>query len=80
MEIPMCVIRTALPDYERLTPAEWQAFMANEVVYIKPVVTEDGGRAFALHAADGTPLAIIANRESALGAVLAHDLEPASVH
>jgi hypothetical protein len=65
--------------YKPLTPAEWQTFMVNQVAYIKPV-EENGQHAFAVHAADGTRLAVIADREAAFAAVRSHDLEPVSVH
>jgi len=66
-------------NYKPLTPAEWQASMLNQVAYIKPV-NENGQTAFAVHAADGTPLAIIGDRATAFAAVRSHDLEPVSVH
>ncbi len=62
-----------------LTPAEWQASMVNQVAYIKSVV-ENGQPAFSVHAADGTQLAIISDRDTAFAAVRSHDLEPVSVH
>ncbi len=65
--------------HKALTQAEWQAFMVNQVAYIKPV-TENGQHAFAVHAADGTQLAIIGDRDTAFAAVRSHDLEPVSVH
>jgi hypothetical protein len=65
--------------YKPLTQAEWQASMLNQVAYIKPVL-ENGQLAFSVHAADGTPLAIIGDRETAFAAVRSHDLEPVSVH
>jgi hypothetical protein len=65
--------------FKTLTPAEWQASMLNQVAYIKPVL-ENGQRAFAIYAADGTQLAIISDRETAFRAVRDHELEPVSVH
>ena len=65
--------------FKSLTPAEWQASMLNQVAYIKPV-QENGQMAFSVHAADGTPLAIIGDRDTAFAAVRNHDLEPVSVH
>jgi hypothetical protein len=65
--------------YKPLTPAEWQASMLNQVAYIKPVL-ENGQPAFSVHAADGTQLAIIGDRDTAFAAVRSHDLEPVSVH
>lgn len=62
-----------------LNSAEWAAFMMNQVAYIKPV-SEKGEQAWAIHAADGTQLALIADRDSAFAAVRQHELEPVSVH
>jgi hypothetical protein len=49
------------------------------LAYIKPV-TVDGQKFHSVHAADGTPLAVIAERELAFATVRQHDLEPTSVH
>jgi hypothetical protein len=70
---------TTEQGFKSLTQAEWQASMLNQVAYIKPVL-ENGQPAFSVHAADGTPLAIISDRETAFAAVRSHDLEPVSVH
>jgi hypothetical protein len=66
-------------SFKTLTPSEWQASMVNQVAYIKPVL-DNGQTAFSVHAADGTPLAIIGDRDTAFAAVRSHDLEPVSVH
>ena len=66
-------------SYKPLTQAEWQAFMVNQVAYIKPV-SENGENAFAIHAADGTQLAVIGDRDTAFAAVRSHDLEAVRVH
>lgn len=62
-----------------MTPAEWQAFMLNEVAYIKPV-TKKGETAWAIHAADGTELAHRCDRDSAVAAVRNHELQVVLVH
>jgi hypothetical protein len=49
------------------------------MAYIKPV-TVDGQKFHSIHAADGTPLAVMAERELAFATVRQHDLEPTSVH
>jgi len=49
------------------------------LAYIKPV-TVDGHRYHSIHAADGTPLTVIAERDLAYATVRQHDLEPNSVH
>jgi hypothetical protein len=36
--------------------------------------------AFAIHAADGTPMAIAADREVAVAAIRQHEMVPALVH
>lgn len=50
-----------------------------DVAYIKEIET-NGERAFAVHAADGTQMAVIRDRDVAIAAVRQHDLEPLSVH
>ena len=47
--------------------------------YIK-TVTVDGQKHHSVHAADGTPLIVIPERDIAFATVRQHDLEPASVH
>jgi len=51
----------------------------NDVAYVKPIV-ENGAEAFAVHAADGTRIAVIANRDLAFAVVRQNDMEPVSVH
>ena len=50
-----------------------------EVAYVKPA-SIDGGQGFAIHAADGTRLAILATREAAMAAARHHDMEPMPLH
>ena len=50
-----------------------------DVAYIKPVVV-DGSEVFAVHAADGTEMAVIGDRDLAFAVVRQHELEPLSVH
>ena len=50
-----------------------------DVAYVKSVVV-DGADVFAVHAADGTQIALTANREIAFAVVRQHDMEPVSVH
>ena len=50
-----------------------------DVAYVKPVVV-DGQDAFSIHAADGTTIAIMADREVVVATIRQHDLEPVSVH
>lgn len=50
------------------------------VAYVRPFTTAEGVAAFAIHAADGSQLAIAATRLQAEAAIRAHELEPVSVH
>ena len=50
-----------------------------QFAYIKPI-TVKGDSLFAVHAADGTEMAVIADRDVAFAAVRQHSLEPVNVH
>ncbi|MBX6367164.1 MAG: DUF1150 family protein [Rhodospirillales bacterium] len=50
-----------------------------DVAYIKSVKGENG-TVYEIHAADGTPVAVMEEREVAFATVRQHDLEPLSVH
>ena len=66
-------------ENRHLSPSELGLLGMADVAYIKPVVV-DGTEAFAVHAADGTEMAVIPNRDLAFAVVRQHDLEPLSVH
>ena len=51
----------------------------NDIAYVKPAIVE-GKAAFAVYAADGTQMALFADRDVAFAAVRRHDMEPLSVH
>lgn len=70
------------PDIQALqvlSPKDFLAFGMDHVAYIKPV-QQDGATMFAVHAADGTPLTVIAGRDVAFATVRQHEMEPLSVH
>ena len=50
-----------------------------EVAYVKPVFVE-GATAYAVHAADGTEIAVMADRDIAFAAIRQNDLRPVSEH
>ena len=50
-----------------------------DLAYVKAVFV-NGVTAFAVHAADGTQVAVLPDRDVALATVRQHDLEPLSVH
>jgi hypothetical protein len=51
----------------------------NDLAYIR-AVTVESGTGFMIHAADGSPLGVVADRETAFVAARQHGLEPRSVH
>jgi len=54
-------------------------FGMQDLAYIKRVVVDDTA-GYAVHAADGTQIALLADRDVAFATVRQHDLEPLSVH
>jgi hypothetical protein len=51
----------------------------SHVAYVKPV-SVDGRTAYSIHAADGTEMAVMEDRDVAVSAIRVHNLEPLSVH
>lgn len=70
---------TAVEKWKQLPAQEFVALGLQNLAYLKPVTVNDH-LAFSVHAADGTPMAVIDNRALAEAAVRQHDLEPVSVH
>jgi len=62
-----------------ISSRELAVFGMQDLAYVKPVVV-NGVTAFAVHAADGTQVAVLPDREIALATIRQHDLEPLSVH
>jgi hypothetical protein len=50
-----------------------------DIAYVKAVVV-DGAAGYAIHAADGTQMALTGNRDIAFAVVRQNELEPVSVH
>ncbi len=72
----MIAINAAL---RQLSPKDFAAFGVDVVAYVRPT-TMDGEDAFAVHAADGTPLTVLPDRDVAFAAIRQHEMEPMSVH
>jgi hypothetical protein len=75
MEIEMHFIE----GIRQLSARELGLLGVNDVAYIKRVV-DDGTEGFAVHAADGTRIAVVGNRDLAFVMVRQNDMEPVSVH
>lgn len=63
----------------QLSPQDFATFGLDHVAYVRPV-TFDDAPAFSVHAADGTPLTVLAERDVAFATVRQNDMEPLSVH
>ncbi len=70
---------TGLERIARFTARDFEALGLEQLAYVKPVKV-DGRTAYAVHAADGTEIAVMSDREVARAAIRQHDLEPVSVH
>ena len=70
---------TGIERIVRLAAQDFRILGLEHLAYVKRV-TVDGQAAFAVHAADGTEIAVMAERAVAEAAVRQHDLEPLSVH
>jgi hypothetical protein len=64
---------------KQMTASELALLGVQDLAYIKRVVI-DGASGYAVHAADGTQIALLADRDLAFATVRQHDLEPVSVH
>ncbi|WP_029011675.1 DUF1150 family protein [Niveispirillum irakense] len=63
----------------QLSPKDFASFGVNDLAYVKPVTLE-GKPGFAIHAADGTALTVVARQDVAMATVRQHDMEPLSLH
>jgi hypothetical protein len=66
-------------DIRRLTATQLAKLGVAQVAYVKAIVV-NGAPAFAIHAADGTPMALAEEREVAVAAIRQHEMLPVSVH
>ncbi|WP_284947025.1 DUF1150 family protein [Acidisoma cladoniae] len=66
-------------DIRQITTDQLAQLGVSQLAYIKPV-TVGGEDVFAIHAADGTPMAVAPNRDLAWGAILEHEMVPAFVN
>ncbi len=68
-------------DIRRMTAEQLGALGVSQLAYVKPVIV-NGARAFAIHGADGTPMAVANAADLAFAAIRQHEHEmvPALVH
>ena len=66
-------------DIRHLTEDQLMQLGMADLAYVKPVVL-NGQTAFAIHAADGSPMAMAADCDLAFAAIVQHEMMPALVH
>lgn len=66
-------------DIRHLTESQLMELGVAQLAYVKPVLVE-GSRAYAIHAADGSPMAVAEDQEVAMAAIRQHEMVPALVH
>jgi hypothetical protein len=64
---------------KKLSAQDLLTFGLNDIAYLKPA-SVNGQDVYAIHAADGSQLAFVANREVGFAAMQQHELEPVSLH
>jgi hypothetical protein len=64
---------------KHISPQEFAVLGMQGVAYVKRVLVNDTV-AFAIHAADGTQVALMPSRDIAMATVRQNELEPLSVH
>jgi hypothetical protein len=68
-----------IEQMRQMTANDLAMLGVQHIAYVKPV-TVDGTAGFAIHAADGTQMAVIGDRDVAFAVVRQNELEPVSVH
>jgi hypothetical protein len=66
-------------DIRKLTQAQLMQLGMSQLAYVK-AVWMDGETAFAIFAADGSPMAVAADCDLAVAAIMQHEMMPALVH
>ena len=66
-------------DVRHMTADQLGALGVSHIAYVKPVIV-NGTAGFAIHAADGTPMALAEDRATAMAAIVQHEMLPLSVH
>jgi len=73
---------TSIPvtfDIRHLSAEQLGQLGVAQIAYVKPVVV-NGAHGFAIHAADGTAMAVAGDRDVAIAAIRQHEMHPVSVH
>ena len=66
-------------DVRHMSPSQFAQLGMPMIAYVKPVVV-NGGNAFAIHGADGSPMGLAPGLDVAIAAVLQHEMLAVRVH
>jgi len=66
-------------DVRHMSEQQLATLGVSHIAYVKPVIV-NGVAGFAIHAADGTPMAVAGDRDVAVAAIVQHEMHPLSVH
>jgi hypothetical protein len=70
---------TATFDIRHISAEQLAELGVSRIAYVKPIEVE-GKPGFAIHAANGTPMALIEDRDVAIAVIVQHEMLPALVH
>ncbi len=70
---------SVMVDVRKLSQEQFAQLGMARLAYVKPVIV-NGAAGFAIHAADGTPMAMATDRDVAIAAIVQHEMLPALVH
>ena len=68
-----------LIDIRHLSTDQLAQLGVSQIAYVKQVMM-NGARAFAIHAADGSPMAVAGDQELAVAAIRQHEMVASLVH
>ncbi len=68
-----------LIDIRHLSTEQLAQLGLSQIAYVKPVMM-NGAPAFAIHAADGSPMAVAGDQELAVAAIQQHEMVASLVH
>ena len=77
--VPAAAAEQVAVDVRHLSTEQLAALGVSHIAYVKPVLV-NGVQGFAIHAADGTPMAVAGDRDVAIAAIMQHEMHPLSVH
>jgi hypothetical protein len=66
-------------DVRHMTQDQLAQLGLSRLAYVKPIML-NGNAMFAIHGADGSPMAVADDRNVALAAIVQHEMIPALVH